>query len=131
MAHKDYKRIGGRGTRRRQFFTRNTLWVGSDHLLQVEHTGYTEEYKRFYFRDIQAITVQKDNRFLYWSVALGGLLAGCIALVISVDDEAGKYFIGSFGALSGKYFIGSFGALFFLLLLVNLFKGPSCYARIK
>ena len=119
MAHKDYQRIGGRGTRRRQFFTRNTLWLGADHLLQVEHTGYTEEYKRFYFRDIQAITVQKDNRFLYWSVALGGLLAGCIALVISVDDEA------------GKYFSGSFGALFFLLLLVNLFKGPSCYARIK
>jgi hypothetical protein len=66
MARKEYKRIGGRGARRRQFFTRNTLWLGADHLLQVEHTGYTEEYKRFYFRDIQGITVQKDNRFLYW-----------------------------------------------------------------
>src|SRR5688572_4806490 len=119
MARKDYKRIGGRGTRRRQFFTRNTLWLGADHLLQVEHTGYTEEYKRFYFRDIQGITVQKDNRFLYWSVALGGLLAGCIALFISRNDEV------------AKYFFASFGALFFLLLMVNLFKGPSCYTRIK
>src|SRR5688572_11765967 len=116
---KEYKRIGGRGARRRQFFTRNTLWLGSDHLLQVENTGYTEEYKRFFFRDIQGITVQKDNRFLIWSVVFGGLLAGALALVISVDDEV------------AKYIFGCFGALFLLLLLVNLVKGPSCYTRIK
>ena len=63
MARKEYKRIGGRGSRRRQFFTRNTLWLGADHLLQGEHTGYTEEYKRFYFRDIQGITVKRITAF--------------------------------------------------------------------
>ena len=119
MARKEYKRIGGRGARRRQFFTWNTLWLGGDHLLQVENTGYTEEYKRFYFRDIQSITVQKDNRFLYWSLFFGGLMAASVALIVSIDDEVGKYFFG-FAA-----------ALFFLLLLINLIKGPSCYTRIK
>ena len=119
MARKDYKRIGGRGARRRQFFTWNTLWLGSDHLLQVENTGYTEEYKRFYFRDIQSIIVQKDNRFLYWSLFFGGLLTLCVSLMIWIDDEVGKYFFG-FSA-----------ALFFLLLLINLIKGPSCFTRIR
>jgi hypothetical protein len=116
---KEYKRIGGRGARRRQFFTKNTLWLGADHLLQVEHTGYTEEYKRFYFRDIQSIIVQKDNRFLIWSLVLGGLLATCIALIIWIDDQI------------GKIVFGWVAAPLFLALVINLIKGPSCYTRIK
>lgn len=119
MARKEYKRIGGRGARRRQFFTRNTLWIGGDHLLQVENTGYTEEYKRFYFRDIQGIIVQKDNRFLHWSLVLGGLLAVCIAFIIGINEE------------TGKIIFGWAAVPLFVALLVNLIKGPSCYTRIK
>jgi hypothetical protein len=116
---KEYKRIGGKGARRRQFFTRNTLWLGADHLLQVEHTGYTEEYKRFYFRDIQSIIVQKDNRFLIWSLVLGGLLATCLTFVIQFDEQG------------AKIFFGCVAAPLFLALVINLIKGPSCYTRIK
>jgi hypothetical protein len=32
-----------------------TLWQGSDHLLQVFSRVGVEEYKRFYFSDIQAV----------------------------------------------------------------------------
>jgi hypothetical protein len=119
MPRKEYRRIGGRGARRRQFFTWNTLWLGDDHLLQVENTGYTEEYKRFYFRDIQSIIIRKDNRFLYWSLFFGVCMAGCVALFSWVDDVA------------GQVFFGSMGSLFLLLLLINLIKGPSCYTRIR
>src|SRR5215213_3666418 len=111
MAKREYKRIGGRGARKRQFFTRNTLWIGSDHLLQVENTGYTEEYKRFYFRDNQSITVQKDNRFLIWCLFFGVFLAACLAIAAMVQDEVARN-IWMFS-----------GGIFLLLLIINLAKG--------
>jgi hypothetical protein len=37
--------------------------MGSDHLLLVKSARFREEYKRFYFRDIQAIVTAKAPRF--------------------------------------------------------------------
>jgi hypothetical protein len=34
-----------------------TLWLSSDHILAVDSHRFTEEYKRYYFKDIQAIIV--------------------------------------------------------------------------
>lgn len=39
------------------------MWLGSDHLLLVKSAWFREEYKRFYFRDIQAIVVAPCARF--------------------------------------------------------------------
>jgi hypothetical protein len=67
----------------RGFFRRNTLWIGADHLLQVDSSRFSETYKRFYLRDIQTIIVRKTPRFVlpyYWvvlaGIALIALLAG-------------------------------------------------------
>ena len=63
----------------RGIFRRNTLWLGSDHLLLIDSTRFSETYKRFYLRDIQTIIVRKTPRFVlpyYWV-----LLAG-VALVV-------------------------------------------------
>ena len=39
----------------------SSLWLGADHVMQLSSTGYTESYRRFYFRDIQAIfLVRRD-----------------------------------------------------------------------
>lgn len=119
MAQKEYRRIGGRGRRRREFFTWNTLWLGADHLLQVEHTGYAEEYKRFHFRDIQSITIQRDNRALYYSIFFAVGLGICLALMAYFDD------------IAARVFWGIAGSIFLLLLIINFVKGPSCTSRIK
>ena len=66
----------------RGFFRRHTLWLGPDHLLQVDSSRFSETYKRFYLTDIQAIVVRKSPRFVipyYWVLVL---LGASIALAV-------------------------------------------------
>ncbi len=42
---------------------RSSLWLGGDHLLMVEESNFCERYKRFYLKDIKAITVNKTGYF--------------------------------------------------------------------
>ena len=62
MAEKEYQRLTRARLRRAGFFTavatRSSLWLGKDHLLCIDSNGYGEDYKRFYFRDIQTITLR-------------------------------------------------------------------------
>jgi len=37
------------------------LWIASDHLLLVKSTRVAEQYKRFYFRDIQAFVIREKT----------------------------------------------------------------------
>jgi hypothetical protein len=55
-----YKKLPGY---RRGFLGRASVWAGPDHLLLVEEMSFSERYKRYYFRDIQAIVVAKAPRF--------------------------------------------------------------------
>jgi hypothetical protein len=55
-----YRRLPGR---RRGFLFSSSVWLGSDHLLLVKSARFREEYKRFYFRDVQAIVTAKAPRF--------------------------------------------------------------------
>src|SRR5437899_10193108 len=97
----------------------SSLWLGPDHLLCIDSTGFTENYKRFYFRDIQAVIVRKTDGYKYWNGALGflGLLFTIFAAMTS--DSAGRI----------AWF--SFAALFWLLMLLNLALGPTsaCYVQ--
>src|SRR5438270_7256442 len=38
------------------------LWLGRDHVLSVRAMRFMEEYKRFYYRDIQALMVRDGPR---------------------------------------------------------------------
>lgn len=58
----------------------NQLWLGADHLLHVSSTGYTENYRRLYLRDIQAILLVHTARRLYLHLALG-VIAGIFVLI--------------------------------------------------
>ena len=57
---------------------KSKLWLGPDHVLRVRRSLFSEEYRRYYFRDIQAIVlIEKDSLALYFyvlaeMVALGG-----------------------------------------------------------
>jgi hypothetical protein len=72
MAEKEYFRLA-RARRRGQGFHvtfglhRASLWMGMDHLLSISEGPYSEEYKRFFFRDIQAITVCITRRRMVWN----------------------------------------------------------------
>lgn len=42
-------------------FRRRSLYAGPDHVLSVRSSAYMEEYRRFYFRDIQAIVLSEGG----------------------------------------------------------------------
>jgi hypothetical protein len=42
-----------------------SLWLGADHVLSVRSMRLLEEYKRFYYRDIQALLVRQGPRWWY------------------------------------------------------------------
>ena len=92
-------------------FTR--LYLGKDHLLCVYNSAYTEDYRRFYFSDIQAIAVAADSKRGRTSAFYGG-----IALFLLIF----------------AFWTGGYWAVFFLILAglflvhvaVNWLRGPTC-----
>ncbi len=51
-----YRRLPGR---LRGWIRKSSLWEGEDHLLLVRGTRFAEDYRRFYYRDIQAISMHR------------------------------------------------------------------------
>jgi TctA family transporter len=98
---------------------RTQLWLGSEHLLLVETEGYREHYKRFNYRDIQALVVRKTPQALTTNVALGTILAILGAIALAVDDSVGRGFLLTLA--------GFFG----LVLLISALRGPSCHCRLR
>jgi hypothetical protein len=99
--------------------TRSSLWLGKDHLLQIDTSGYTESYKRFYFADIQALVMCRTEHWLYQAVVFAAL--ACFFALIGIFG-GGPVIAWIFGILAG---------LFALCLLLDLTGGPSskCYVR--
>ena len=62
-AHR-YQKLPGRGLRYAfgVTATRCRLWLGDDHLLAVDSTLINEEYRRFYFCDIEAFIIRQTAR---------------------------------------------------------------------
>lgn len=126
---REYLRLPGRGRKRGSFFalaaTRATLWSGNDHLLSVYGTGYTEEYKRFYYRDIQAFVMRKTARGAAWiSVsALFLVLFTLLALTGTPANPAGAALFWFWGL--------SLCGLSLIVLIVNLLRGPTCICHLQ
>lgn len=79
MSQPIYKRLTRPRLRRKGALSslgapRQSLWLGDGHLLSVDANSYSEEYKRFYFRDIQAIFVCPNPRRAIWNGILGAVL---------------------------------------------------------
>jgi hypothetical protein len=99
--------------------SRSSLWLGKDHLLSIETTGYKESYKRFYFSDVQAILLRKTADWIVWSVVFG-TAAGGFGLMAFAASEA------VFRGIS----VGV-GGLCLLAFLLNLAAGPSCKCYLR
>lgn len=91
----------------------HTLWRSRDHLLQIYARWGTEDYKRYYFNDIQAIITRKTEIGKIQNFVLGALLGlfGLFALTSS-------------GGWVVFYSIVAF--VLCLILIINIFKGPTC-----
>src|SRR5262252_7141323 len=102
MAEPEYRRLS-RGRNRRRFAlvttTRSSLWLGKDHLLVIDSSGYTETYKRFHFRDIQALVLCRTDRWLYQAVILAAL--GCFFGLIAILGSGPVTWV--FGILAGIF----------------------------
>jgi hypothetical protein len=100
-----YVKLRGTGS---NVVERISLYLAPDHLLQVSSAGYSESYLRFYFRDIQAITVRKTSYGLVFNIIWGVLAALFLALAVEATEAA---------------FLG--------LLLMNFLAGPTCVCEIQ
>ena len=107
---KEYKRLPGR--KKGFLIGKYTLYQGIDHLLLVFSRMGVEDYKRFYFNDIQAIITRKTAAGKIMNIVLG------ICLL----------FFGALGLMLGEggWFLFVFVDGFLLILLMtNLIKGPT------
>jgi hypothetical protein len=119
---KQYVRLPGRGMRRENFVVSAgyaRLWLGRDHLLQVNRYGFAEDYRRFYFRDIQAFTVRQTNTWLGLGAGLG-IPALLLALwALAVENVAGQVWLWIMAGTCG------------LFSLWNLLRGPTCVCHLR
>ncbi|GMW03908.1 MAG: hypothetical protein AMXMBFR84_50420 [Candidatus Hydrogenedentota bacterium] len=78
-----YDRLPGRSRRMAALWTAesNQLYLADDHLVHVYKSNrYQETYKRFEYRDIQAIILRKTVAGTYMSATFGTLAIGLLAL---------------------------------------------------
>ena len=111
-----YRRLPGRGVTLTHYAY---LYLGPDHLLQSAATGYSETYKRFYFRDIQAIIIRKTSM---WLIGLLALLVPAVFLAIVAIFTTDAVGAAILWTIVGVLFLGS---------LTNLLLGPSCVCHLQ
>ena len=133
MAEKEYQRLTRARLRRAGFFTavatRSSLWLGKDHLLGIDSNGYGEDYKRFYFRDIQAVTIRKTTRRRLWNWILAIPLAPCfIVLIVGLVDISRRQIqTDDYWGLIGW---GIPFGIVLGLMLTNTLRGPGCVCHL-
>jgi len=98
--------------------SRCSLYLGDDHVLAVDSNGFSEDYKHFYFSDIQAIITRRTGRGATWSIVLALMIACSLMGALFLEKEPVRIF---FWVLSGAFFV---------FLLANAFRGPTCICHI-
>lgn len=101
------------------------LWQGPDHILCVSYGAFRETNKRFYYRDIQAITIDATDTGKYFNVTLIFVLAlfGILLFFPNLVTDTGVAIF--FGFLMGMVFVPSI-----VLLIANLAYGQKCTCSI-
>ena len=104
-----YRKLPGR---RRGFLFGSSVWLGPDHLLLVKSSRFREEYRRFYFRDIQAIVSAGAPRYHISTRAalIGVLWAGVLTVAVASGREALAWIAGFLGILLACVWIYLSGA---------------------
>lgn len=99
--------------------SRTSLWLGTDHLLFVDSNGYTETYKRFYFRDIQALMVHRTQTFTIVNIVFS------IPIVLFLASALATHTTGL------KIFLFCMAGFFAFIVLINLWRGQTCRSFLR
>ncbi|MBU6410820.1 MAG: hypothetical protein KGR98_10585, partial [Verrucomicrobia bacterium] len=103
--------------------SRFSLWLGPDHLLHVESSGYTESYKRFYFRDVQTLTIRETTRRNVWNAILILPVVFClVVLVISLFPLKNIAAVITWSILA---------TLLVVPFVINNLRGPTCACELR
>lgn len=111
---KPYRRLRGIG---RGVVSYNKLYLGTDHLLSVDSHQTSEEYKRFYYKDIQAVITRKTRTGMILNICLG--IVSLLFLLPAFWFDGG-----------GAAFFFITAGIFLLFLFINWFRGPTCATHI-
>jgi hypothetical protein len=106
-----YQRLPGK--KKGFIMGQHTLWRSRDHLLQIYARWGTEDYKRYYFNDIQAIITRKTEVGKIQNFVMGALI-GHFGLFV-VTSTGGWVVFNSIIAV-----------VLSLILIIHIFKGPTC-----
>ncbi len=109
-----YTRLGPRTP---HLLGHDSLWLSDDHLLAVRNRRFVEEYQRFELREIQAIVIRKQGRFVipvYW-------FATCLAVLIAAIVGTVR---GSAAVTNDLWALLAMLGLYWLL--TSLFNSCSC-----
>lgn len=80
-----YRRLPGAAG----FIFRQQLWLGPDHLLLVSSNALSQEYRRFYFGDIQGLVVAEiENAARFY-----GFVLSAIAFVLTLGLVAADHYV--------------------------------------
>jgi len=124
MTEIEYKRLKGTG-RKSSLGYRETfrLWMGQDHLLQISKIYYSEKYKRFYFRDIQGISLEKTKKGFWTNIAL----SICTLVLLGI----GFFIYVKWNEMIPAWIISGLAAPFIFLIIINSLLGPTCRCKLK
>ncbi len=111
-APKEYRKLSGPSS-----FSTQRLYAGSDHILAVDGQ-YEEHYKRFFYKDIQALCISRTKLGAIFTGVLFCFLATATLMVVT-GDESWKI---------GGYILGT---PVVILLIIHLLRGPTCDCRVK
>ncbi|MBI2840772.1 MAG: hypothetical protein HYX75_20840 [Acidobacteria bacterium] len=109
-----YLRLPGSG---RRLVSVTRLWLGEDHLLQVERHSFGEDYRRFYFREIKLIVTQRTNRGRNMNIVFGVLTALLLLAIWASRSSVWEAWLVPAVCLG-------------VLLISNALKGPTCVTRV-
>ena len=108
-----YRRLPGA---KRRPLRKATLWLASDHILAVDSHRFTEEYKRYYFKDIQAIMVTQMSAATSQAIDLVAIIVlGFLALVAWRIESRGTAIV------TGLVLVG---------YLIHKSLGPQCVCHV-
>jgi len=111
---KEYQRLRGKG---RGFTSYHKLYLGPDHLLSVTSHYMSEDYYRFYYRDIQALITRKTISGLAQNIIYGFFFLIFLIPLYRLSEGWAVFF----SIMAGS---------FLLLLFINWLRGPTCITYI-
>ena len=105
------------------------LWAHKDYLLAVTTYFGVETYRRYFFRDIQALMIRRTKARFWWNLAFGvcAALLGLVGLLFwLLSRQIGNNPAMTTGWTVFASIVSGIGGIFLIALIWNSLRGPTC-----